>query len=461
VAEICVRLFYRWLALPLATLGFFIGAGFSRRARLTALLHLQSLRDFSIFLVRLRDLKAQGPTLLFHAASVGEFLQANEIVRHLKLKNPKMRFALSFFSNSLQEWNSQNRSLCAFDFVFPYPWDFSIVAKKILDNLKPEALVFSKTDIWPELVWQAADKDIPIFLAAATLGTHSGVIQNKGGRIFYRIVFSHFAALFAVNDVVKNLLGLVVSGNTKKEDMPLIEVLGDPKVDSALARKGTFVGSQNEFFNQVHTWCRNKNPETRIWIWGSVWPQDLELLLTPELQKETQLKKTRIVLVPHDTDSKTLRIYENILKGKRFFNFCSLGSDTENKNRLESAEILIVNKSGLLANLYGIGDFAFVGCGKGGLHNILEAIVWGRPTFFGPTYHNAPEAQELLNRGAVESVKTSQDWDKARQLIHNFPAVARARSQMALSFVEQSRGASHRTAVRLENWLNHGNLKPT
>ncbi|RMF50642.1 MAG: hypothetical protein D6750_04625, partial [Bacteroidetes bacterium] len=69
-----------------------------------------------------------------------------------------------------------------------------------------------------------------------------------------------------------------------------------------------------------------------------------------------------------------------------------------------SRDTLFVDTTGLLAYLYAYAHVAWIGGGFGrGIHNILEAVVYGKPVFFGPKYHEFPEAEELIKLKVAES----------------------------------------------------------
>ena len=54
----------------------------------------------------------------------------------------------------------------------------------------------------------------------------------------------------------------------------------------------------------------------------------------------------------------------------------------------------------MLASLYHYAHVAYIGGGFGrGIHNILEAVTFGKPVVFGPNYHKFKEACDIIERG--------------------------------------------------------------
>src|SRR6201991_4427014 len=80
-----------------------------------------------------------------------------------------------------------------------------------------------------------------------------------------------------------------------------------------------------------------------------------------------------------------------------------------------SPNVLIIDNIGLLSRLYRYATITWIGGGFGddGVHNVLEAAVYGKPVVFGPVYDKYPEAEELVNVGGGISVETALEFEKA------------------------------------------------
>ena len=76
--------------------------------------------------------------------------------------------------------------------------------------------------------------------------------------------------------------------------------------------------------------------------------------------------------------------------------------------------MLLVNTIGLLSSIYQFGQVAYVGGGFGeGIHNTIEAAVYGVPVIFGPKYQRFREAQGLIDAGAGKSVRKYKELEEA------------------------------------------------
>lgn len=67
----------------------------------------------------------------------------------------------------------------------------------------------------------------------------------------------------------------------------------------------------------------------------------------------------------------------------------------------------------MLSRLYKYATIAYVGGGfnTSGIHNILEAAVYGRPVVFGPEYQNFTEAIALVEKGGAFSVNNALELE--------------------------------------------------
>ncbi|HEY8850652.1 MAG TPA: glycosyltransferase N-terminal domain-containing protein, partial [Gemmatimonadaceae bacterium] len=110
------------------------------------------------------------PLVWLHAPSVGEGLQAQPVIELVRLRRPDVQIAYTFFSPSAQ---SLAQSLKV-DFADYLPFDTFADADAIIAALRPNALIFSKLDIWPALTERAAAARVPVGVISATLAESSG-----------------------------------------------------------------------------------------------------------------------------------------------------------------------------------------------------------------------------------------------------------------------------------------------
>jgi 3-deoxy-D-manno-octulosonic-acid transferase len=146
------------LALPLARLAA-LGPGKLGR---TLRGRLAGRRQLVAWSVASRDTKR--PLVWFHAASVGEGRQAESVMAELRRQRPAWQIAYTFSSASAEKMAA---ALPA-DVAAFLPPDTPADTGAVLDALAPVALVFSATDVWPELVAQARARRVPVALIVLT-----------------------------------------------------------------------------------------------------------------------------------------------------------------------------------------------------------------------------------------------------------------------------------------------------
>src|SRR5690606_7241613 len=145
---------------------------------------------------------------------------------------------------------------------------------------------------------------------------------------------------------------------------------------------------------------------------GSTWPPDEEVLLGSLRDPGGMAPPLRLVLAPHEPGEEHLRHAEGRL--------ATLGLSCERLAAVErsdvEADVVLVDRVGVLGDLYAAADVAYVGGGWGtaGLHSVLEPAAFGVPVLFGPRHANAREAAELIAAGGAFSVA---DGDELRDRI--------------------------------------------
>lgn len=379
---------------------------------------------------------AARPLAWFHAASVGEGLQAESVLRRLRLLRPDCQIVYTHFSPSAESL-ARRLDVDAADYL---PYDLPNTVQRLLESLEPDLLVFAKLDVWPELSTRAATTGVQVAIVAATVSPGSARLRWPARRLLeagYRAVTA--AAAISPEDAHR-LARLGVPAER-------IQVLGDPRFDSVAERVRAVMPA---------------DPLLRFglgaptMVAGSTWPSDEEVLLGAFANLYRSRPDTRLILVPHEPTPEHLEALDRRAR--------SLGSPPP--VRLSDAQgpvpLLVVDRLGALAVLYGSGTMAYVGGGFGtaGLHSVLEPAAWGVPVAFGPRWRNSRDAALLLDADAGTALPHSwmgrarialqRRWE---QWIVNEEG-RRAQGQRASEVVERGLGASARSAEMLAELIS-------
>jgi 3-deoxy-D-manno-octulosonic-acid transferase len=359
---------------------------------------------------------ASRPLVWFHAPSVGEGLQARAVVDALRTLRPDLQIAYTYFSPSAESFA---RTVAA-DFADYLPFDLASDVGRALDLLRPTVFAFSKTDVWPVVTREARARGVRLALLSATLPASS----SRLGGVARAVLSPAYARL--------DLVAAISAADAER-----FAALG-----VAPARRLVMGDAR---FDQV--WERAQRPDRallapfaaeRTLVAGSTWPAD-EDHLVPAVAELGM----RLVLVPHEPTPPHLARAEASLTAH--------GLPHARLSAIEAGapvqQVTLVDRTGILGDLYALADVAYVGGGFGtaGLHSVLEPAAFGAPVLFGPRHANAREASELVALGAAAEVRDATTLAAA---LRTPPDGAAARR-----YVHENRGAAARGAEIIQRLL--------
>lgn len=374
------------------------------------------------------------PLVWFHAASVGEGLQARAVIEAFRHRRPDAQLVHTFFSPSAEGLASR----MPVDFADYLPHDLPRDVRRALDLLRPDVIAFSKSDVWPNLTREAKRRGVRLALLSATLAPTSSRLGGPG-RALLRPAYGRLDRVAAIS---------VADGDRLRAmgaDPSVISVMGDAHFDRVLARADA-TDRDSELLRPL-AWASDR----ATIVAGSTWAADEERLITAVAAVTTN-PRPRLVLVPHEPIAAHLRASESRLAaaGLRHRRLSEL------RDQWDPAEVLLVDRVGVLGELYALADLAYVGGGWGtaGLHSVLEPAAFGVPIVFGPRHGNAREAGDLIATGAAFSVASAAELKvRLRTLLTNAAERASA-GTAARGFVEAGRGAADRGAAVIEDLLD-------
>jgi 3-deoxy-D-manno-octulosonic-acid transferase len=225
-----------------------------------------------------------------------------------------------------------------------------------------------------------------------------------------------------------------------------IRILGDPRYDSVVERIAGV--SESEPLLRF-----GRGAPTLVA--GSTWPEDEAVLLAAFGRVRTTHPTARLVLVPHEPTERHLLAAERAAARLR------LPAPLRLSRSEDPVPLLLVDRVGVLARLYGAGSMAYVGGGFGraGLHSVLEPAAWGLPVSFGPRWGESRDAAALLQAGAARAL-TGQGGAAVEELVGIWSgwieraAERETEGKRAKSLVERGRGASARSAELLTGLIS-------
>ncbi len=307
-------------------------------------------------------------TLWFHCASLGEFEQGRPVIEEMAARHPEHKIVLSFFSPSGYEIQ-KNFSLA--EAVVYLPLDSKRNARRFLDLVHPDLIVFVKYEFWPNLLEEIRKRKLEAVLISAIFREDQIFFRSYGS--WMRKALKGFGHFFVQNEESRSLLNSI--------GIDEVTLSGDTRFDRVQA-----ILEQDNSLDFLEMFVSGR----KILVAGSTWPRDEELLV--HFINGNEFEDLAVVIAPHQMDRERMRKMQDELKVKTL-----LYSDGVPDGQ---TKVFIVDTIGLLTRIYSYADIALVGGGfdREGVHNVLEPAVFGVPIIIGPVYDKYQEAVDLVER---------------------------------------------------------------
>jgi 3-deoxy-D-manno-octulosonic-acid transferase len=375
------------------------------------------------------------PTIWVHAPSVGEGLQAQSVVRALRLLRPELQVVFTFFSPSAEALAQEFGA----DVATYLPWDQKSPISAALDAIHPDLVCFTKTEVWPVLVEEAVHRCIPVSIVATTVTKRSK--RNRWlARTLLRPTWAKLTLVSANTDQDSKRIALLgVPGAA-------IRTTGDPGIDSALDRVAV-ADAEASYLAPFHAYSRP------TLVAGSTWPSDDAVLLPALARAREAVSGLRVVIAPHEPEERG--VSDLMARFRRDGWRVATLSEVESTRTARGVDVVVVERVGPLAQLYSIASVAYVGGGfhQMGLHSVLEPAASTVPVVFGPYHTNARAAGDLVTSGGA--IVTKEVDELTDTLIRWFTSEEDrlGAGEAAFGYIERHQGAADRTAALLDDLL--------
>ena len=371
-----------------------------------------------------QNLSKNDTVFWFHCASLGEYEQGLPVFERIKAKNPKVKILLSFFSPSGYEIRKDNPIT---PYVVYLPLDTRKNVHQFLELTHPKLVVFVKYDLWPNYLQALKNKAIHTVLISALFRPNQHFFGYFGSS--WRTLIFSFSHIFTQNNASKKLLESIGYHNvTVSKDTRFDRVTNQLKQDNSLPIIEHFLNGENAI------------------VAGSTWPEDDEII-SPYIKRDNQSLK--FIIAPHDVNPKYIKTLADDFADKVVL-LSKYDMDVHNTKR-----ILIIDCIGILSKLYSYASLAYVGGGMGtsGLHNTLEAAVFGIPIIIGKNYNKFPEAKEMIKMGGTVSVSSAEEFNSAMEHFisnQNYRLDCGGKNK---SYIDLNRGASDIILEQLKPYI--------
>lgn len=385
---------------------------------------------FARYSPELRGEFKRGKWLWVHAVSVGELLTALRVIRELHRREPAWRFVVSSTTSTAHAHALAQRE----EWWVPVytPVDFGPFVRRALGTVQPRAIVLTESEIWPNFVWTAAARGIPVILVNARVSPRSAARYRKFAA-FLRPVTSLLAAVglqekehaalwkhLGVQDARLEVTGSVKfdpadDGNEPRDFRPVLQAHGIAADDPLLLAGSTHDGEEAILAEALRE-LRKGFPSLRL----LVAPRHVER--SREIRAQLESAGFRVALrdsAPEPTPP----------------------------------DVLLINTTGELRDWYRCADVVFIGkslAGTGG-QNPVEAILAGKPVLFGPHMENFAALRDaLLSHGGALQVVDALSLAAAASGLLGDPGRRVKLVERAMQTLQPHRGAVARTAALVE-----------
>ena len=351
----------------------------------------------------------------FHAASLGEFEQGRPLMERIRSTHPEYKILLTFFSPSGYEVRKDYKGA---DIVCYLPLDTVNNARRFLRTVRPVMAFFIKYEFWYNYLHVLKHRCVPTY-SVSSIFRRDQIFFKWYGRDYARVL-SCFTTFFVQNEESKLLLGTIGIKNAV--------VVGDTRFDRVLQIK-----EASKQLPLVEAFVSNAE---HVFCAGSSWQPDEEIFI-PYFNGRSDWK---LIIAPHVIGEEHLAQMMQLLKGRRVTRYTQT-----NPEEAAKADVLIIDCFGLLSSIYRYAQVSYVGGGFGaGIHNTLEAGVWGIPVIFGPNNKRFAEAQGLLKCKGGFEIKDVNDFTTLMVHLESESALLEKSGKAAADYVKSLSGATEK-----------------
>lgn len=370
-------------------------------------------------------LSHERPTVWFHAASLGEFEQARPVLEEYRRRHPDHQVLVTFFSPSGYEIR-KNYALA--DAICYLPMDTPRNVRRFVFDADPDTVFFVKYEFWYNYLKALKGWGAKTYIFSTIFRPGQYFFKWYGGwfRKQLKVCFAH---LFVQNEESLRLL--------QSHGIGHCSLAGDTRFDRVHQ-----IAEAAESNEVAETFLEGY--EGRVLVAGSTWPPD-EHMLAHVRETNGDWFPGRIILAPHVISEEHLQSIEKLFPDST--RYSRISSDSS-----KSSKVLIIDNIGLLSNLYRYADVAYIGGGFGvGIHNILEAVTFGKPVFFGPNYQKFQEAHDIIARGGGWSLRGEYDMEEGDFMhLMTHPEAMEKASQKCLEYMQQNLGSTEKILSTIE-----------
>lgn len=380
-----------------------------------------------------------GPVAWVQAVSVGEVVLATQLVQHLAPRMPGWRFVISTTTNTGRR-ELEARMPAGARGIY-YPFDRRAWVRRAFEAVQPRAIILVEAELWPNFVWEAQRRQVPLLLANARMTARSARRYRRFGFLF-RGLFAGFAAVSC--PTAEDVAALVSVGYRPG----VVRAVGHPKFDAPPPPAGMATVARGILESL------GVPRDARVVVGGSTHAGEERLLGEICRRLRTDFPDLFLVVVPRHCERAPDAARDLREAGVNVV----LRTALREPGRPVSArpDCLVVDTTGELRSFYAVSDVVFIGkslLAEGG-QNPIEPAALGRAIITGPHMQNFRYIHDAFRRsGGVREVPDAAGLELALRELLAQPVAREELGVRARRVVESNRGALERTVEFLTGVL--------
>ncbi len=368
------------------------------------------------------------PRLWVHAVSVGEIQVALRFMGCLRQRLPGLAFTLTTTTSTGHALAADR--LAPDDVLVYVPVDVPAVVDRVLDRLRPLALVLVESELWPNLVRLTHRRGVPILLLNGRVSERS-FRRYHWGRPFIRRVLAAIDVCCMQSATDARRIEALGAAPGR------VQVMGSAKYDVAAAAARPNPGLLRAALARA-----GLDAGARWLVGGSTWPGEETVLLDVFRRLRERDPAARLALVPRHAERREAVLAEIRARGLKPILWSAVRTGAPPP--ASPADILLVDTTGDLLAFYALADLVFVGkslTARGG-QNVIEPAACGKPVLVGPhTANFAAVIEECRAAGAIREVPDAAGLDAAVLALWADAAGRAALGRRAAELVRAKAGA--------------------
>jgi 3-deoxy-D-manno-octulosonic-acid transferase len=348
----------------------------------------------------------------FHASSLGEFEQGRPIIEALKQEYPNIKIILTFFSPSGYEIR---KNYSGADYICYLPLDTRRNAREFIKTVNPKWVFFIKYEYWYHFLRQVHKNNSKLYLVSGIFRKEQLFFKSYGN--WYRKMLGFFDHLFVQNSSSAELLESIGVKN--------YTIAGDSRFDRVVQ-----IAEQSKEIEIARKFSEGFN----VIVGGSTWEPDEKILIDYIKSSDKNIK---LIIAPHEIHAEHIKLITDKIDIP--YSLFSNANETD----LKESRILIIDNIGMLSSIYKYGQVAYIGGGFGvGIHNTLEAAVYGMPVIFGPKFKKFQEAQDLVSTRGGFSINSPEEFSALADRFFSNEFELKSAGDAAYNYVQKMKGAT-------------------